>query len=393
MQTAQRVLAVQRLVGREQPPGRARHDAGHVRGAAQRGLARVAGQVARAAHADGHRGRAEARLAQPLCHGLGQEVDERLRVGRAHDVVRRGQAVAEALHRAVHLVSGLVVGLHRRRILAPRERAQHKPDLAQAAAQQLGRGARQLADAVDPRRVQLGARGGADVQELAHRSFPHPASVVLRRDERDGVGFAEVAAELREYLVPRHADGHRAAQLGLDAAADLGGRARRVTAQKRQRAGEVEPRLIEAERLHEVGVLVVDAPRHGRVRLVHLVAWRHHHEPRALRARLPQRLARLDARRFRLRALRQHDAVAQLLVPAHHERHAPQLRPLGLLDARVERVHVGMEDHPALAGAFGRADHAAAERLGNPHLSCRRHSSSPPSAPCLDLFGERMFAH
>ena len=50
--------------------------------------------------------------------------------------MRRGQAVAEALHRAVHLVSGLVVGLHRRRVLAPRERAQHEPDLAQAAAQQ-----------------------------------------------------------------------------------------------------------------------------------------------------------------------------------------------------------------------------------------------------------------
>ena len=232
-----------------------------------------------------------------------------------------------------------------------------------------------------PDECSLRGRRAAHVQKVARRRGPHEVAVVLRRDVREGVRLAEVAAELREYLVPRDADGHRAAQLRLDAAADLGRRAHRVPAQKRQRPREVEPALVEAERLHQVGVVVVDAPRQARIALVHVVARRHHDEPRALRARLPQRLARLHAGGLRLRALREHDAVARLLVAAHHQRPPAQLRALGLLHARVERVHVGMEDHAVHVHATRRPDRTAAERLADLRASRRRrhHPPSPSS--------------
>ena len=370
---------VERLGCREQPPCRPRDQARRARRARKRGLATVACKVSRVAHADRHGKRAQPRLAQPLRHRFGQKVHERLRVLGTVDIMRAGQPVADALDRTPSPAADGVRGRNRRRILAAGERAQHKAHLPETAAQKLRRGARELADAVDARRVQLGARGRPHVQKVAHRRVPDEPPVVLRRDGGDRVGLAQVAAEFREHLVPRHADGHRAAQLRFDAPADLGRHAQGVAARKRKRPGEVEPALVEAERLHEVGVLAVDAPRQLRVAPVHVVARRHRHEPRALRARLPQRLARFHAGLLRTRALREHDAMARLLAPAHHERHAAQLGPLGLLDARIERVHVRMEDRAMHVRTLRRADRAPAERLGNAPPLHRRHAARLPS--------------
>ena len=203
---------------------------------------------------------------------------------------------------------------------------------------------RQLPDGMDVRPVQLALGGRPHVQKLAHRRRPYEVAVVRPVYDGDGIGLLVVAAELREHFVPAHPDGHRAPQLVLHAAADLAGNLVGVPAVPPHRSGDVEPALVQAEGLYQVGVLVVYLARHLRVPAIQSIARRQHHHVRAFPARLPKRFGRLDAVGLRLSALREHDAVAQLLLTRHHHGPAAQLGPLGLLHAGVEGVHVAMQD-------------------------------------------------
>ena len=82
--------------------------------------------------------------------------------------------------------------------------------------------------------------------------------VVRAGDLGYGVGLFEVAAELRVDIVPGQADGNGASQLRFHSLADFPRHPHRVAAaDKADRAGDVEPTLVGAERLNEIGVMVI----------------------------------------------------------------------------------------------------------------------------------------
>lgn len=206
------------------------------------------------------------------------------------------------------------------------------------------RGARELAYRVDARGVQLALRGGPYVEQVAHRGLPYDLAVVLPRYHRDGIGLLVVAAELGEDLVPRHPDRHADAELGDHALAYLAGYLGGGEPEAPAGARDVEPSLVGSEGLYAVGVIVVDLP--GSPRHVHVepVVRGHDDEAGACLPRLPQRHRGLDAGALGYEVLREHDAVARLLVAADDHGLAAQLGPCLALDLRVAAVYVAVQD-------------------------------------------------
>ena len=107
-------------------------------------------------------------------------------------------------------------------------------------------------------------------------------------------------------------------------------------------AGEIEERLVERDRLHQRREAREDREhlaRHRRV-LAHVAA---QEDPVGTEPpRLEARHRRVHAEDARLVARRRHHAARPR--PADDHRLAAQLRPVALLDRRVERVHVGVQD-------------------------------------------------
>ena len=201
------------------------------------------------------------------------------------------------------------------------------------------------------RRVELAGGGGADVDHLGCRHGPGDIAVVLARDRDDPVPGVGVASELGEHLVPRHPDGDREPELVLHAARYLIRHEHRVAPEEMQGARQVDPGLVEPERLHEVGVLVVDHSGEARVALVGGVVRRHDDELRALLPGLPYRLRRLHAASLGLSRLGEDDPVSALRVAGDGHRPSAQARVEVLRDGCVESVHVDMHDHALAHGA------------------------------------------
>ena len=226
------------------------------------------------------------------------------------------------------------------------ERLQHLSHLAQRAPQQLAVGAGQLSDGADSQVLELAGRSRAHIKQFAHGGGPDHLTGVVGRDDGEAVGLVVVAAELGEDLVPADADRDGDAQLADHALRYLARHEQCLASLQVDRAGEVEPGLVEAEGLHEVGVLVVDLARQTRVTHIEAIAWRHHDGVGTGAAGLPQGGARLDATAFGWVAGREHDAMAALLVAAHDDGKPTQLGALGHLDRCVEAVHVHVQHYP-----------------------------------------------
>ena len=173
-------------------------------------------------------------------------------------------------------------------------------------------------------------------------------------------GLSISDAELREQLVVRHADGGREPGAVADPLLDL---ARHVLAAAEQAgaAGDVEEGLVEREPLDLVGELAEHLEHLRRDLAVALEARRHDDRLRAAPQRLAHRHRGMHAEAADLVA-RGGDHAAPAGAADDH-RLARELGPVVLLDGRVERVHVDVQDgalriaHDSDSAVNSRPDH------------------------------------
>ncbi len=182
-------------------------------------------------------------------------------------------------------------------------------------------------------------RGGhvADAPQSFDRERVEERKFTVRRHDEHAFGLGHAARHLREELRPRYADGDRQADAfehGIPQPdGDLGRRARDPL-----EAANVEERLVDREALDERRRVVEDLVH----RLACLRVGRHSRPDddrvRAQAARPRSAHRRADAEGLRLVAGREHDTGADDHGPA------AEMRIVPLLDGRVERVEVGVED-------------------------------------------------
>ena len=192
--------------------------------------------------------------------------------------------------------------------------------------------------------MELSHRCGTDVDHLRCRHGPCEIPVVVPRDSDDSVARIVVAAELGEDLVPGDADGHGKPELGLHSLRYLPRHEHGIASEQRKRSSHIDPRLVQAEGLNPVCVIVVDHARELRVPLVRRVVRRHNNEIGTLLPRLPYGLGCLHANSLGLARLREDDAIPLFRVACDRDRLATQRWIEVLCNRRIEGVHVYVHD-------------------------------------------------
>ena len=110
--------------------------------------------------------------------------------------------------------------------------------------------------------------------------------------------------------------------------------------------GKVNPRLVQPEGFHAVGILLV-YPAHALAETdVERVVRRHADQVRALLPRLPDGLSGLHAGLPGQLVFGEHDAVTFLYAAAHRYGAMADGRRVQAFDAGVKRVGVAMKNHP-----------------------------------------------
>lgn len=104
----------------------------------------------------------------------------------------------------------------------------------------------------------------------------------------------------------------------------------------------VQPALVYAVGLDEVGILGIYRARQARILHILVEVRPHHYDIGAFALCLPHGVARLYAEFFGLFALGKHYALALLLVAAHRNGHADEFGVQFALYRGVEVVEVGM---------------------------------------------------
>ena len=170
--------------------------------------------------------------------------------------------------------------------------------------------------------------------------------LLARLDREEAVGLRLGGGDLREELGAGDPDGEREADVGEHVrpqlAGDLRGRPEQVL-----RTPDVEERLVDRDRLDERGD-VAEAREDGVARLrVGLHPGLDHDRLGTQHPGLPTVHRRADPAALRLVATGEHDAAP------HDDGAAPEARLVALLDGRVERVEVGVEDRRAACGRRG----------------------------------------
>ena len=187
--------------------------------------------------------------------------------------------------------------------------------------------------------------GTADVQHGPHRQRPEELTPVLPGDDCGGVRFFIIAAQLGKDLVETDPHGERQPQLPLDPLPQLIRHGPGISAQKVEGMGDVQPTLVDAEGLHQVGIGVVDGVDPPGVLVVEIVVGRQQHQIRALFLGLPDGLRRLDAELFGRFVFGQDDAVSGGGVPADGHGDRPQLRVAQQLHRGVKTVEITVQNH------------------------------------------------
>jgi hypothetical protein len=186
---------------------------------------------------------------------------------------------------------------------------------------------------------------------------------LLGRDDVLPVRFAVIGGELRQKFVVGDAGGGVEAGHLLDLGAD---RERDVAGQRNvlEVFGDVEVGLVERERLDDRRVLGEDLADLLRDRLVDREARLHEDQVGTLPLRRHRWHGRPDSELASFVAGCRHDAP--FAGAADCDRLAPQVRIVPLLDRRIERVHVHMDDlaveHWAGRGHGWRIQNFAARR-------------------------------
>ena len=315
---------------REQRTRRGQHGRGVPRRPQQGVRPGGAGEVVEA-HPDHDRAADPLGLAQPAAHAI-DERDE-----RGVDLGRRTAAQPErALRpdRAAPPPDGdrprvAVVG--QRVQVPPRPRPEHRHERALL---ELG----DLADGEHAALVQLRRRHLAHAPELLHRQRVQEAELALGRDVEQAVGLRDPARHLGQELGAGRPDGDGEPDLvahrGPQPDPDLDRRAAHLP-----EAADVEERLVDRDAFDERRRVVEDREDGPAGLDVGLEPWRHDDRLRAQLASLATAHGRAHAERLGLVAGGQDHAGAD------DHRAPPQLGVVALLDRRVERVQVGMQDH------------------------------------------------
>ena len=220
------------------------------------------------------------------------------------------------------------------------------PQLTQEGLQHLHFAVGKIPDGPHADAVQRLPRGPAHEQEIPHRQRPDDLAPVLRGDDGGGVRLFVVAAQLGEDLVEGHAHRHGEAELLLHAAADLIGNGPGIAAEKVHAAGDVQPALVHAEGLHQIGVVAVELVDLAGILPVQSVVGGEEHQPGGFLLGLPDGLRRLDAQLLGVFVFGQNDAVAGGGIAADGHRQVLKLRVAQQLHRGEKAVQIAVQYHP-----------------------------------------------
>ena len=241
---------VHRPVVEQQPHGQVDELAGGAGGPLERHLPRTVVKLW-VADAELHGLAHHAALSQTSADIVAQRGQTHAALVRTEQIVRERHAVADRLDLALG-----VKRAHRLVILAAGVAQQHIAALAENAVQERRVARRQLTDGTHAQPVQAVAGAFADIEQRVRGHGPHALPEVLAGEHGRAIRFLVVAAELGERAVKRHTDRDRQPDLLTHSAAQL---VRDVLAGTEQvhRAGDIEERLVNAERIDKIGVLQV----------------------------------------------------------------------------------------------------------------------------------------
>ena len=288
-----------------------------------------------------HRAAVEPLLPQPPGHAVAQQGDALADLLPGGKVLPEGAAVAHALHRLP-----LVLRADGGGVQTVGEIPQLAAQLSQQMLRQSGIHRGQLPDSEHAVLLQSPLGGGACVEQTAGRQGPDDLPPALRGDEGGGVGLLVVAAQLGEHLVEADPHRQRQPQLLPDSGADAVSDGGAVPAEQVHAPGDVQPALVDAEGLHQVGVLSIDLVDEPGELLVALAVGRQENQIRALLPRLPDGLRRLHAAALGRLVFSQDDALAAGGVAADRHRPLPQLRVGEKLHRGVKAVEIAVQDDP-----------------------------------------------
>ena len=166
---------------------------------------------------------------------------------------------------------------------------------------------------------------------------------MCRLDDHESVRLFQVAGDLGQELVRRHADRGDQAETLADFLLDRPADADRGPEQ-RFAAGHVQEGFIQRQRFDQRRVLLEDRPDLVRDFRIVFHAWPQEDAVRAEPLGRDGRHGTVDAERAGHVVGRRHDAAA-FRRSAHDHRLADQFGSVTLLDRSVEGVHVDVQDH------------------------------------------------
>ena len=240
------------------------------------------------------------------------------------------------------------------RVDAPRVDAAHEvPDpiahrRAERAVEHRARRVEHVGDGVDAASLERLRGLGSDAPQRPDGQRPQEGVRVGRGDDQQPVGLAHRRGDLRDVLRRGDADAARQARLFEDPSAQRTGDLARTPPQP-PGAAHIEERLVDRERLDERSHVAEDLHDLARDLDVAVEVRQHDDRRRAQAQRLTDGHRRADAESTRLVRGARDDRAA--LRRPDDDGLAAQRRVVELLDRRVERVHVDMED--AGAGVVG----------------------------------------
>ena len=257
---------------------------------------------------------------------------------RCLKVLPAGDAVADALDAA------LIIDRHDRRTI---QTIGVSPQRGTVLSEQLANALigimRKVTNGEYTPRHQLTGGAVPNIQKFRHGQRPDTLLPVFRGEYSHRIRLFHVAAQLGQYLAKGYPDGNREAEFLLDGGANL---IRdflcliKGTADRRN----IDPALIHAIRLNPVGVSAVDRSGQLGILAVLVILRRYNDQAGTGPPGLPIRHASFDASGLGLRAGSQHDAMSFLRTAANCDGLVFKLRVQHLLHARVELVHVDMQN-------------------------------------------------
>ena len=223
-------------------------------------------------------------------------------------------------------------------VLSVGEYPQSQTVLAKPAGEQRWICPGQIADGIDAAIHELPGSGTTYIQQLRHGNRPNAFPPVIIIKHRDCVRLFHIRAELGEYLIEAHANGHRDTQLILDRLPDFL-RDLLAAAHEPLAPCNVQPALIHAVGFHQIGIPKVDVPQQAGELTILIVMRRNDDQAGTGLTRFPIGLPCLYARLLRLLAHAQHNPMPVFRTAAHGDGLSAQLRIQQHLDGCVEASH------------------------------------------------------